>query len=142
MKNKQIALLASAIFMAETILRAASLTLSATAPTPGTNDIYNFSGASHDGANVCNGGAYADGAANDAFTYVAGDRADQGQTFTTGSNTNGYLVNAIWARHAGYTNNTALTWWQMNSGTTLTVRITDPSQAGTTRFAVHTEAYV
>jgi DUF1680 family protein len=142
MKNKWIALVAGAMLMAGAILRAASLTLSVSAPTPGTNDIYNFSGASHDGANVCAGGAYADGAANDAFTYVAGDRADQGQTFTTGSITNGCLVNAIWVRHAGYTNNTDLTWWQMNSGVTLTVRVTDPSQAGASGFAVRTETYV
>jgi hypothetical protein len=82
-KNKWIALAAGAMFLADAALRAATLTLSTTAPTPGTNDIYNFSGASHEGANVGDGGAYADGPANDAFTYVAGDRADQGQTFTT-----------------------------------------------------------
>lgn len=141
MKNKWISLVVGTMLLANAVLRAASLMLSATAPTPGADDIYNFSGSSHDGANVCDGAAYADGAANDAFTYVAGDRADQGQTFTTGSNTNGYLVNAIWVRHVGYTNNTALTWWQMNSGVTLTVRITDPSLAGTAGFAVHTETY-
>jgi hypothetical protein len=141
MKSKLVALAAGAMVMADAILRAASLTLTATTPTPGTNDIYNFSGASHDGANVSYGGAYADGADNDAFTYVAGDRVDQGQTFTTGGNTNGCLVNAIWARHAGYTNNTDSTWWQMNSGVTLTVRVTDPSQAGTSGFPIRTETY-
>jgi hypothetical protein len=120
---------------------AVTLSLSSATPTPGTNDIYNFAGASHDGANVSDGGTYADGAANDAFTYVAGDRADQGQTFTTSGSTNGCLVNAVWLRHVGYTNNTALTWWQMNSGVTLTVRITDPSQVGTSGFAVRTESY-
>ena len=141
MKNKCTALLVGASLMVETILRAASLTLSAAVPAPGTNDIYNFSGAGHDGANVSDGGAYADGAANDAFTYVASDRADQGQTFMTGNGTNGFLVNAIWVRHAGYTNNTALTWWAMNGGVTMTARITDPSKAGTYGFAVHTETY-
>ncbi|HLX72249.1 MAG TPA: hypothetical protein VKV04_21740, partial [Verrucomicrobiae bacterium] len=141
MSRKWITLVTGAMILSEAVLRAASLALSSSAPTPGSNDIYNFSGASHDGANVSDGAAYADGADNDGFTYVAGDRADQGQTFTTGNNTNGYLVNAIWVRHVGYTNNTALTWWQMDSGVTLTVRITDPSQAGTAGFAIRTETY-
>lgn len=141
MKSKWIALTISAMLSTDVVLRGASLALTSASPAPSPNDIYNFTGASRDGLNVCDGSAYADGAANDAFTYVAGDRADQGQTFTTGNNTNGYLVNAIWVRHVGYSNNTALTWWQMNSGVTLTVRITDPSQAGTVGFAVHTETY-
>ncbi len=141
MSRKWITLVTGAMILSEAVLRAASLALSSSAPTPGSNDIYNFSGASHDGVNVSDGAAYADGADNDGFTYVAGDRADQGQTFTTGNNTNGYLVNAIWVRHVGYTNNTALTWWQMDSGVTLTVRITDPSQTGTAGFAIRTETY-
>lgn len=141
MESKWIALAGGALLLAQTVAPAASLTLSAGAPTPGTNDLYNFAGASRDGLNVSDGGAYADGGANDAFTYVAGDRASQGQTFTTGDNTNGCLVSAVWARHAGYTNNSATTWWQMNSGVTLSVRITDPAQAGTAGFEVRAEAY-
>jgi len=120
---------------------AATLTIGLSAPTPGTNDIYNFTGAARDGLNVSDGSAYADGAANDAFTYVAGDRADQGQTFTTGANTNGYTIQSVWLRHVGYTNNTALTWWQMNSGVTITVRVTDPAMAGTAGFALASETY-
>jgi len=123
-------------------ISAATLTLSVTGPTPGANDIYNFSGAPSDGKNVGNGTAQADGAANDAYTYIAGDRADQGQTFTTGNNTNGYVLTAIWLRHAGYTNNTALTWWQMNGGVTMTVRVTDPAQAGGTSFGLDSESYL
>jgi DUF1680 family protein len=134
--------LGGACLLANTVLPAATLTLSASAPMPGTNDLYNFAGAGRDGANVGTGAATADGPANDACTYVAGDRPDQGQTFATGANTNGYLVNAIWVRHAGYTNNTSLTYWAMNSNVTFTVRITDPSQAGTYGFAVHAETYV
>jgi hypothetical protein len=138
--NKQwMVLAACGMAIANVMLHAASLTLTAAAPTPGTNDAYNFTGANHDGGNVSDGGAYADGAANDAFTYVAGDRADQGQTFTTGGNTNGYLVTGVWLRHVGYTNNTALTYWQMNSGVTITVRITDPALANTTGMALDTE---
>jgi DUF1680 family protein len=57
-------------------------------------------------------------------------------------NTNGYLLNSVWVRHVGYTNNTALTYWQMNGGVTLTVRVTDPSQAGVTSFSIRAETYV
>ena len=121
---------------------AATLSISPTGPTLGVADAYNFSGTARDGGNVGNGYSFVDGAANDAFTYVAGDRADQGQTFTTGTNGNGYFMTGIWLRHAGYTNNTALTYWQMNSGVTITVRVTDPTQAGGTAFALDTETYV
>lgn len=120
---------------------ALTLNLSAVAPTPDGDDIYNFAGADRDGVNVSDGAAYADGSANDSFTYVSGDRPDQGQTFTTGSSPNGYLVSAIWVRHVGYTNNTALTWWRMNSGVPFTLRLTDPSQAGTGGFSLHSETY-
>lgn len=120
---------------------ALTLALSTTAPTPGANDIYNFTGASHDGVNVGNGAAYANGSANDVFTYVAGDRTDQGQTFTTGSNPDGYVVSTLWVQHVGYTNDTALTWWRMNSGVPITARLTDPAQAGSAGFALHAETY-
>ena len=121
---------------------AATLIITASAPTPGANDQYNFTGSPNDSGNVNDGLAiYPDGAANDAFTYMAGDRADQGQTFTTGNNTNGYTMTSVWLRHVGYTNNTALTWWQMNSGVTITVRVTDPALAGTVGFSLDTETY-
>src|ERR1700744_3749471 len=118
-------MLSAALLGLAVSLRAATLTLSPTAPVPGTSDVYNFSGAARDGGNVGNGSSFADGAANDAFTYVAGDRTDQGQTFTTGSNSNGYLMTAVWVRHAGYTSNTSQTYWQMNGGVVITVRVTD-----------------
>ena len=70
-------LFATAILCLTLSVPAATLTITTSAPTPGTNDIYNFTGAPHDGANVGDGGSYADGSANDAFTYVAGDRADR-----------------------------------------------------------------
>ena len=127
--------------LVNTDLWAASLTLSATAPVPGANDVYNFFGASHDGQNVNNGTIYPDGLGNDAFTYMAGDRPDQGQTFTTGSNPNGYVVNAIWVRQVGYTNNTALTYGRMSSGSTWILRITDPADTGNLAFTVHVETY-
>ena len=72
---------------------AVTLTLTTTPPEPGIHDVYNFEGAINDDANVGNG--------NDANTYVAGDRATQGQTFTTGANPSGYVLTDVWIRHAG-----------------------------------------
>ena len=141
MKMKHQGILAAAVLSLTLSLQAGTLIITSNTPTPGPNDIYNFAGGSHDGINVSDGSVYADGAANDAFTYVAGDRADQGQTFTTGGNSNGYTMTALWLRQAGYTNNMALTWWQMNSGVTITIRITDPTLAGTGGFALHTDSY-
>jgi DUF1680 family protein len=139
MKKRLMVLVIAGKALGGLVALAASLALTSMAPTPGAYDIYNFSGASHDGANVGNGSAFPDGAANDAYTYIAGDRADQGQTFITGSNPNGYYVNAIWVRHVGYTSNTVPTYWQMNSGVTITVRITDPALAGGAGFVLDTE---
>jgi alpha-D-xyloside xylohydrolase len=89
------------------------------------------------------------GSANDGYTYVANDRASQGQTFTTGSSPGGYSLTDIWIRHAGYTANTMDpntpnsngTWWQMAAGGGLTLRITNPSQAGTANFVLRSETY-
>ncbi|HXR07683.1 MAG TPA: beta-L-arabinofuranosidase domain-containing protein [Candidatus Acidoferrum sp.] len=131
--------LAAALLWATGSGWAATLTFSTTAPTPGPNDIYNFAGASHDGANVGNGSAFADGQANDSFTYVAGDRPDQGQTFTTGNNPAGYAISSVWLQHAGYTANTALTYWEMNGGVPLTLRVTDPAKASTAGFVLYSE---
>jgi len=142
MKTLQQKLFAIAILCLTLPVPAATLTISASAPTPRANDIYSFAGAARDGMNVGDGSGFADGAANDAFTYVAGDRASQGQSFTTGNNNSGYTITAVWLQHAGYTNDTALTWWQMNGGVTLTVRVTDPALAGTAGFALDTETYV
>jgi hypothetical protein len=93
-------------------LPAATLTFSASQPTPGSNDIYNWVGAGFDADNVGGSGVNADGganngAANDGTTYVATDRPAQGQTFATGSFSNGYLLTAFTVRMQGYTNNIA-----------------------------------
>jgi autotransporter-associated beta strand protein len=119
-------------------LPAATLSYQTTPPTPGANDVSNFTGAAGDRDNVGGDGAN-DGGTNDAGTYVAGDRPQQGQTFTTGSNAGGYRVKAIWLRHAGYTGNTASTYWRTANGASLTVRVTNPSAAGTSSFALTTE---
>ena len=120
------------------LLPAASLTYQTSAPTLGANDVGNFVGSSTDRNNV-GGDGTSDGAANDGATYVAGNRPSQGQTFTTGTNPNGYWVKAVWLRQVGYTGNTASTAWQTANGCALTVRVANPSAAGTAAFALATE---
>jgi autotransporter-associated beta strand protein len=126
------------VFLQLGTLFAATLSYQTTTPTPGANDISNFTGAAQDRDNVGGNGS-SDGSTNDAGTYVAGDRPQQGQTFTTGANAGGYQVKAIWLRHVGYTSNTANTFWRTANGAGLTVRVTNPTAAGTSSFALATE---
>lgn len=121
--------------------RGAQLGFSLTDPAPDANDAAGLTGAAVDGANVRDGGTYANGGGNDAFTYVAFDRRNQGQTFTTGANASGYGISAIWIKHAGYSANTDLTYYQQPNGSVFTIRVTDPSQAGTAGFALDSETY-
>jgi hypothetical protein len=139
MKLKLYATLCAGVMLVAASAHAASISYSLTAPTPGAYDIYNFTGAANDGANVNDGGTYADGNANDAFTYIAFDRGAQGQTFTTGGYLNGYIINAIWLQHAGYTTNTDLTWYMVPVGSRFQIRVTDPSQSGSSGFVLGTE---
>lgn len=129
---------------------AVTLTFHTNAPIPGVADVYNFNGATRDGLNVNDGSTFQDGPGNDGFTYLARDRANQGQTFTTAGNAEAYLLKAIWIRHAGYTangqpENAAAdyngTWWDLSGGGMFTVRVTDPAAAGTANFALRTENY-
>jgi hypothetical protein len=85
---------------------AATLSWSSTAPTPGANDISNFVGTTSDANNI-NGG-------NDSGTYIAGNRPQVGQTFTTGGNAGGYTLNAIALQHVQYTSDT--TFWSVDAG--------------------------
>jgi autotransporter-associated beta strand protein len=119
-------------------LLAATLSYQTTAPTPGANDISNLAGAARDRDNVGGNGS-SDGTGNDASTYVAGDRAQQGQTFTTGSNAGGYRIKAVWLQNVGYTSNTSSTAWRTANSATITIRVTNPAAAGTSGFALTTE---
>lgn len=129
----------SAILLSVSSLSAQTLNFLTTAPTPTNGDVFNFTGSLFDGGNVSDGAAYADGGANDAFTYAAGDRPSKGQTFTTGPT--GGVVTAIWIRHVGYTNEAPSTFWSFGAGAPFTFRITDPSQANTAGFALDAETY-
>jgi fibronectin type 3 domain-containing protein len=101
-----------AFLAASMSVNAAILSFSTSAPSAGAASISNWTGATFDADNVGGSGVNASGTpnngpANDATTYVAGDRPAQGQTFTTGSNAGGYTLSAVTVRLPGYTNNVA-----------------------------------
>ena len=130
-----------------------SLTIGATAPTPTASDVYNLVGSTNDSGNVntSSGGGYGGslyGASgtygNDQYQYVSNGRPAQGQTFTTGANSTGYMLTNLWVQHPGYTNPTIQngyngTYWQLGSGANLTVRITQIS--GSSLTTLQTETY-
>ncbi|MEO7098791.1 MAG: hypothetical protein ABI162_05480, partial [Luteolibacter sp.] len=89
-----------------------TITYSAVQPSGAPDSVAQWNGAAFDAANIGGSGVNADGGANngtanDASTRVANGQPTQGQTFTTGSNPNGYDVSGITVRLVGYTSNTA-----------------------------------
>jgi len=119
---------------------AAVLSLHTNQPSVGACDIASLVGAAADRDNV--GTATADGYGNDQTTYIAFDRPAQGQTFVTPSGFPKYRLRAVTVRHAGYTANTSITWYRMDAGSRLTIRITNPALAGTAGFVLASEGYV
>ena len=114
------------------VLQAATLTLQTTEPAIGSNDVTFLSESTNDSTNV--EGVAGDPYGPDAATYVAHDRAGLGQTFTTGSTAGVYYMEGFWLRHVTYTSDPS--WSDTdNSGAVLTLRVTDPSKAGTAGFA-------
>lgn len=111
-----------AYFMA-VATQAARVSFSAKAPTLGTNDIANLTGANADFNNVSDGD-------HDA-TYLADDRPIQGQTFTTGLNSRGYQLRAVTLRAVKHET------YALVPDLKYTVRITQPS--GTTLKIIATE---
>ncbi len=114
-------------------------------PTPGPDDVYNFVGATRDANNV---GTYDyDTWLNDEWTYVALDRAAQGQTFVTGDSEAVYLCTGFWIQHVGYTENTDSgtnnngTWYSMPANAKFGIRITNPSASDTDAFVLVGETY-
>jgi hypothetical protein len=93
--------------------RAAQVSFSAKAPTLGPMDISNLKGAEAGVNNVSDGD-------NDA-TYIADDRPTQGQTFTTGTNSAGYLVQAVTLREVKHET------YSLVPDLTYKIRITKPS---------------
>lgn len=119
--------------------QAAVLTFSTSRPAVDADDVYNLVGADRDLNNV--GTSTADGASNDGTTYIAHDRNAKGQTFTTHDISGSYQLNSITIRHCGYTANTDLTHYQINTGSQLLIRLTDPAYKGTDNFVLVSEPY-
>jgi len=99
--------------------------------TPATDplDIVFLSESATDQQNVA-GDLNVDNAwSNDAATYIANDRTDLGQSFTTGSAAGGYLMRGFWLKHVLFESSlTNGTWWDMdNAGAVVTYRVTQVS---------------
>ncbi|MGC3990387.1 MAG: hypothetical protein QM796_12040 [Chthoniobacteraceae bacterium] len=101
-----------------------TITYSSSQPSGAAASISNWTGAAFDAANIGGSGVNADGGANngtanDASTYAVNGQPMPGQTFTTGSNANGYDISGITVRIAGYTNNVAtgsnVTKWNLGA---------------------------
>jgi PEP-CTERM motif len=96
---------------------------SLTAPVIGASDQYFLGGAGSDTNNL-DGSAVLAGnytGDNDQDTYVAADKTAQGQTFTAGSNAQGYSLNSFTFQHVNYVNNGIFngTYWNVPNGSTL-----------------------
>lgn len=78
---------------------------------------------------------------NDAATYVANDRTNLGQTFTTGAAVGGYLMKGFWLKHVLFESTlTNGTWWDVdNAGAVLTFRVSQVS--GTALTVQATDSY-
>jgi len=148
MKTKQkimLMILCTMLISLSASVQAATVTFSTIAPTPGPYDVYNFVGATRDANNV--GTTPYDSWLNDEWTYLALDRAAQGQTFVTGSSNPVYLLTGFWLQHVGYTENTASgtnnngTWYSIPLNSRFGIRITDPAASGTAGFVLGSETY-
>src|SRR5262245_31526517 len=93
-------------------VRGATASFSAAAPTLGSNDISNLTGAGNVTNNVSRGDPNA--------TYLAHDRPVQGQTFTTGGGA-GYQLTAVTLKQVAYSTFASV------PNLTYTIRITRPS---------------
>lgn len=100
-----------------------TMTYASSQPASGTASVSNWTGASYDAENIGGSGVNADGGddnglANDEYTCVASNQPIQGQTFTTGSNADGYTVDSFTVRMTGYSGNVATgsnqTAWDLN----------------------------
>jgi hypothetical protein len=146
MKKKKIIFLLVAVTMFLSMsASAAVVTFHTTAPTPGTHDVFNLVGATRDANNV--GTTPYDTWLNDEWTYVALDRAAQGQTFVTGDSEPVYVCTGFWIQHVGYTENTDSgtnnngTWYNVPPNAKFGIRIIEPSASGTDAFVLTSETY-
>ena len=125
MKHRAIAVIAASLAIAvATSASAATVVFSSKQPAPGPDDIANLKGASKEAKNVNEGN-------NDA-TYIADDRPVQGQTFTTGSKTGGYVLRAITLREVPFDT------YALVPDLTYTIRIIQPVEGKLTVLSTET----
>lgn len=74
-------------------------------PNPGPFDIYSLRESSIDRDNVGGVSDQTQTVTNDHATYIARDRNGLGQTFTTGPDSNGYVITGFWLKHVKYQQN-------------------------------------
>ena len=99
----------------------APVTSSLTAPVTDEDDRFFLTNNLNDGDNI--DGAGVTSSDNDESTYVAADRSSKGQTFTTGSNPNGYTLRSFTFQHVLWpvflSNGT---WYDIRSGDTFEIQ--------------------
>src|SRR4051795_8935817 len=102
-------------------LQAAVLSFSTSAPSIGANDVSNLVGTTSGAANVNpEGGTY---------SYVAHDNVVQGQTFTTGSNPGGYILDSVTLQHVLYSDPDVSYYDTTPANGFFNVRVTKPTSA-------------
>src|SRR5262245_48619526 len=120
MKRIRILALVSLVFSVGAAAYGATATFSTAAPTLGTNDQANLTGHVTTGSNANQTKSNVGGAGANT-TYLADDQMIQGQTFKTGSNSNGYQLTAVTLRQVTY--NT----FSLVPDINYTVRVTSPA---------------
>jgi len=124
---------------------------SPTAPTVGPGSIANYIGAVYDANNIGGNGINSsqttgggNGNLNDAYTYVGNNQPAQGQTFLTGSDPSGYLLDSISVQITGYADNNVIgttgspydqTFWGLATGSTFNMRVGTVSGTGFSQIA-------
>ena len=102
-------------------LQAAVLSFSTVAPPVSVNDASNLVGTTAGATNVNpEGGVY---------SYVAHDNVVQGQTFTTGSNPGGYILDSVTLQHVLYENPDVSYYDTTQANGFFNVRVTKPTSA-------------
>ena len=106
MKTKHAALALWLVLLCACAQAQIGITTNTLSPALGAYDQYYLPGPVDEatGAMTDTGNPNATSADNDILTYVAGDKASKGQSFTTGSNPAGYTISSITIRHILWTN--------------------------------------
>ncbi|HLP75698.1 MAG TPA: hypothetical protein VK327_02160, partial [Candidatus Paceibacterota bacterium] len=105
MKTKLLALGALLTWLCSTTQAQIPVSTNTAAPPVGADDVYYLPGAVDEatGAMTGNGSDNTASGDNDVLTYVAHNKGGKGQSFTTGSNPNGYLLKSFTVRNILWT---------------------------------------